>query len=122
RLCGMGPISIRWRADADTVLMVRNVKLRPLNTVSLFNGKDLAGWKEFPGKKSKFAVVDDAINVKDGPGDLQTVGKYKDFILQLECKSNGKHLNSGIFFRCRENEYQNGYEAQIFNKFSKEPT
>jgi hypothetical protein len=48
---------------------------------------------------------------------LQTVGKYQDFVLQLECISNGKHLNSGIFFRCRDNEYQNGYEAQIRNEF-----
>ena len=97
----------------------RNIKLRPLNTKSLFNGKDLAGWKEFPGKKSKFAVSDKGeLNVKDGPGDLQTDGKYDDFVLQLECITNGKHLNSGIFFRCRPNEYQNGYEAQIRNEFT----
>ncbi len=104
-------------------LQVRNIKLRPLNTKSLFNGKDLTGWKEFPNKKSKFTVTDKGeINVKDGPGDLQTVGKYKDFILQLECISNGKHLNSGIFFRCRDNEYQNGYEAQIRNQFTPDAT
>jgi hypothetical protein len=101
---------------------LRNVKLRPLNTKTLFNGKDLAGWTVFPKKKSQFAVIDGAINVKDGPGDLQTVGKYQDFILQLECISNGKHLNSGIFFRCRENEYQNGYEAQIRIEFKAEAT
>ncbi|MBI3821518.1 MAG: DUF1080 domain-containing protein [Planctomycetes bacterium] len=102
-------------------IALRNIKLRPLNTKSLFNGKDLDGWKEFPNKKSKFAVVDNAINVKDGPGDLQTVGKYKDFVLQLDCISHGKHLNSGIFFRCRDNEYQNGYEAQIHNGFDEKP-
>ena len=102
-------------------LFVRNLKMRPLEMKPLFNGKDLAGWKEFPGKKSKFAVVDGAINVKDGPGDLQTIGKYKDFVLQLECISNGKHLNSGIFFRCRDKEYQNGYEAQIHNGFLEMP-
>jgi hypothetical protein len=98
-------------------LKIRNIKLRPTNTKSIFNGKDLTAWKEFPGKKSKFTVADGAITVKDGPGDLQTVGKYQDFVLQLECISNGKHLNSGIFFRCRDNEYQNGYEAQIRNEF-----
>jgi hypothetical protein len=113
-------IGIGHGQDAKT-LQVRNIKLRPLNTKSLFNGKDLTGWKDFPGKKSQFAVKDGAINVNDGPGDLQTVGKYKDFLLQLECISNGKHLNSGIFFRCRDNEYQNGYEAQIRNEFKAEP-
>ena len=106
-----------WEVDPDTVLALRNVKLRPLNMKPLFNGKDLDGWQEFPGKKSKFTVENGEIHLTNGPGDLQTVGKYKDFILQLECKSNGKHLNSGIFFRCKDGEYQNGYEAQIHNKF-----
>jgi hypothetical protein len=118
-------------------LEVRSIKLRPFNNIAielfskpkttaptfLFNSKDLAGWKEFPGKKSRFTVTDAGeINVKDGPGDLQTTGKFKDFILQLECKSNGKHLNSGVFFRCRDGEYQNGYEAQIRNEFTEKPT
>ena len=58
----------------------------------LFNGKDLTGWKEFPGKKSKFTVTTEGwINLKDGPGDLQTEGQWADFVLQLECISNGKH-------------------------------
>jgi hypothetical protein len=114
------PLQIKIAANAQ--LRIRNAKIRPLNTTSLFNGKALAGWDVFPKKKSQFAVIDGAINVKDGPGDLQTVGKYQDFVLQLECISNGKHLNSGIFFRCRDNEYQNGYEAQIRNEFKAEAT
>ena len=62
------------------------------------------------------------INVTNGPGDLQTEKQWADFVFQGECISNGKHLNSGIFFRCKDNEYQNGYEAQILNKFSPEPS
>jgi hypothetical protein len=109
---------------AGETVSIRNIKLQPTSTKSLFNGKDLDGWRGFPGDKykSKFTVKDGAINVKDGPGDLQTVGKFKDFVLQFECISNGKHLNSGIFFRCRDNEYQNGYEAQIRNQFTEKPT
>jgi hypothetical protein len=121
KVAGVSHTSIRISSDA-VKHSFRNVKLRPLETKSLFNGKDLTGWKEFPGKKSTFTVSDGAVNVKNGPGDLQTVGKYQDFVLQLDCISNGKHLNSGIFFRCKDNEYQNGYEAQIFNKFSKDAT
>src|SRR5262249_278427 len=106
-----------------TTLELRNVTLVPLGQKAIFNGKNLEGWKEFPGKKSKFTVNDKLeLNVKDGPGDLQTEGKYGDFLLQLNCISHGKHLNSGIFFRCREGEYQNGYEAQIRNQFMPEPT
>jgi hypothetical protein len=73
-----------------------NVLMRPTGTKPLFNGKDLSGWKIFEGK-------------------------YKNFLLQLECRTNGKHLNSGVFFRCREGEYQNGYEAQINNNFTASP-
>jgi hypothetical protein len=117
-----GTVRLRLEAPKGTRVFIRNLKLRPLQLQSIFNGKDLTGWKVFPGKKSKFTVNDKGeLNVKNGPGDLQTEGKYKDFVLQLECVSNGKHLNSGVFFRCRAGEYQNGYEAQIRNQFTAEP-
>jgi hypothetical protein len=38
--------------------------------------------------------------------------------VQLECISNGKHLNSGLFFRCLPDQYQQGYEAQIRNEWT----
>lgn len=104
---------------AGSQLSLWNFKVKPLGLQSIFNGKDLTGWKEFPGRKSKFTVNDKGeLNIKDGPGDLQTEGQYGDFIVQLDCISNGKHLNSGVFFRCRPNEYQQGYEAQIRNEFT----
>jgi hypothetical protein len=116
------PTRIRFTVPAGEKLVLRDIRLKPLGQQPIFNGKDLTGWKEHPGKKSKFAVVDGAINVKDGPGDLQTTGQWDDFILQLECISNGKHLNSGIFFRCIPDQYQQGYEAQVRNQFTAEPT
>jgi 3-keto-disaccharide hydrolase len=99
---------------------LRNVKLKPGGQKALFNGKDLTGWKAFTGDryKSVFAVTPAGeISLKNGPGDLQTTAKYGNFCLQLECKTNGKALNSGVFFRCIENQYQNGYECQIHNGF-----
>jgi hypothetical protein len=116
------PTQLRIEAPKGSRVLLRNVKLLPLELKSIFNGKDLTGWKEYPGKKSKFTVNDKGeLNVKNGPGDLQTEGKWQNFVLQLECISNGKHLNSGVFFRCRAGEYQNGYEAQIRNEFTAEP-
>jgi hypothetical protein len=109
--------AIKIQVPKGNEFKLRNLKLKPMNMQPVFNGKDLTGWKEHPGKKSVFKVKDDAINVKDGPGDLQTEGQWADFVLQLECISNGKHLNSGVFFRCRLGEYQQGYEAQIHNGF-----
>jgi len=112
----------KFEVPAGSTLRLRNVKYRPMNTKPIFNGKDLTGWKEFPGQKSKFSVTSEGwLNVKNGKGDLQTVGKWADFTLQLECISNGDFLNSGIFFRCQPDKYQQGYEAQIHNKFNRNP-
>jgi hypothetical protein len=109
---------IKFEVAIDSRFELRDVKLHPINLKPIFNGKDLTGWKEFPGKKSKFSVTPEGwLQLKDGPGDLQTEALYDDFILQLECKTNGKNLNSGVFFRCRPGEYQQGYEAQIHNGF-----
>ena len=127
--CGAGPTSsprspCQIDVPADTTLEVSKARLRPFVLGRLFDGKDLKGWKQFEGKgkKSKFTVTREGwLNVKDGPGDLQTVKVFDDFVLQLECISNGKHLNSGLFFRCIPGEYQNGYEAQIHNHFDMKP-
>jgi hypothetical protein len=109
-------------APAGTKLFLRNVKLKPLGLKPIFNGKDLTGWKEFPGRKSKFSVTPEGwINIKNGPGDLQTEGQWGDFILQIDCFSNGDRLNSGVFFRCIPDQYQQGYEAQIHNGFLEPP-
>ena len=98
---------------------LRDIHFKPAAGKSLFNGKDLAGWKENMAKKaSVFSVTKEGwLNVKNGPGDLQTESQHADFLLQLECISNGKHLNSGIFFRCLPGLYQQGYEAQIRNEW-----
>jgi hypothetical protein len=118
-----GALQVRFEAPKGCQLFLRSVKLKPLGLRPIFNGKDLTGWKEFPGRKSKFTVTPEGwLNLKNGPGDLQTEGQWANFILQLECISNGNHLNSGVFFRCRPGEYQQGYEAQIRNQFTKEPT
>jgi hypothetical protein len=106
----------------DVRLELRNLKLRPLALAPLFNGKDLSGWKVFQGepkrKASKFEVTKEGeLSVKNGPGDLQTEKQFDNFVLQIDCKTNGKGLNSGVFFRCVPGQYQNGYEAQIHNGY-----
>src|SRR5262249_12297992 len=45
---------VELEVPAGTTLALRNIRLRPLQLTSIFNGKDLSGWKEHPGKKSKF--------------------------------------------------------------------
>jgi len=96
----------------------RNIKLKPLNMTSIFNGKDLSGWKQYPDMASKFEVTEEGLmNVKDGRGQLETEGQYGNFILQLECITHAADLNSGIFFRCIPGDVMMGYESQIHNGF-----
>jgi cold shock CspA family protein len=114
---------------ADTAILIETegkedafihaVRVRPVGLTQLLNGKDLTGWKRYTGdpkrEKSTFTVAGGELSVKNGPGDLQTERQFADFVLQLECKSNGVGLNSGVFFRGIPGQYQQGYEAQIQN-------
>jgi 3-keto-disaccharide hydrolase len=96
----------------------RNFKLKPLGMKTIFNSKDLTGWKTYPEMKSVFSVTEKGeMNVKNGKGQLETADSYGDFTLQLEVFVNGKELNSGIFFRCIPSEAMNGYESQIQNGY-----
>lgn len=120
---GTAPAPLRLVVPAGSTFSLRSVAWRPTGSRPIFNGKDLTGWKVFTDNpkqaRSRFGVTKEGwINVKDGPGDLQTAGQYADFLVQLECLSNGKHLNSGLFFRCLPDKYQQGYEMQIRNQFT----
>jgi hypothetical protein len=112
---GRGFIGLQYRTGK---IQFRNIKLRPICAKSLFNGKDLSGWNTYPNMKSVFSVTEAGeLNVKDGRGQLETKEAFDDFTLQMEVFIAGKHLNSGIFFRCIPGETMNGYESQIQNGF-----
>lgn len=99
----------------------RNIRLRPLGLKDIFNGRDLAGWKVFAGErnKSKFTVTPAGeLNVKNGPGQLETESRYGDFVLQAEVFVNGEKRNSGIFFRSIPGDWWMGYESQIHNGYA----
>lgn len=111
---------VELNVPAGSQIVFSKIACIPMGGISLFNGKDLNGWKPFRGEKYKsvYSVRPEGwLNVKNGPGDLQTDRKFDNFVLQLECFSKGKALNSGIFFRCIADQYQNGYEMQIHNGY-----
>ena len=109
---GRGYIGLQYR---EGQVEFKNIKLKPLGLKPLNNGQDLAGWKDTEGSKSKFVAENGEINVKDGRGSLESEAQFGDFVLQWECISHAKELNSGIFFRCIPGEITNGYECQIHN-------
>jgi hypothetical protein len=108
-----GHIGLQFR---EGPVAFRNIRLKPLNLKTIFNGKDFSQWKVLHDNQSRFAVTPTGeIEVKNGPGQLESRGAYGDFILQLDCKVNGEGLNSGIFFRCIPDQVLMGYESQIHN-------
>jgi hypothetical protein len=119
------PSPLVFEVPAGGSLELRNVRYQPL-VLPLFNHKDLSGWKKYTadGKRDKteFSVTKEGyLHLKNGPGDLQSEKQLADFVLQATCRTNGKNLNSGVFFRCIAGDYQNGYEAQIHNGFAETP-
>jgi len=87
---------------------------------SLFNGKDLSGWKSLNGH-ARYEVHNGEIIGITVPGEpnsfLATTSDYGDFILELEFLANDS-LNSGIQFRSESNEAYNhgrvhGYQMEI---------
>jgi hypothetical protein len=82
---------------------------------SLFNGKDISGWKVY-GTERWFVENGDLV-CESGPdkqyGYFATEGEYKDFELTLKFKqeSNG---NSGVFFHSQiDGTKVSGWQAEV---------
>lgn len=112
-----GYIGLLYHHNGGAVVEMSEMKLRPLSLHPIFDGETLDNWSVIPGRKSKFAVVDNGISIVDGNGQIETVGVYKDFLLQLDIISNGEHLNSGVFYRGNPGEFWKGYESQVRNQW-----
>lgn len=83
--------------------------------VSLFNGKDLTGWRVHGTEK--WYVANGELVCESGPdkqyGYLSSENEYKDFELTLEFfqESNG---NSGVFFHSQvEGTKVSGWQAEV---------
>jgi hypothetical protein len=70
--------------------------------VSLFNAKDLAGWKKFPDRKGEW-TVEKGVLVGRGPVALlfSERADYRDFTLLVEAKVNASG-SGGVFVRTPE--------------------
>jgi hypothetical protein len=112
-----GPIALYYGGSG--AVRFRRIRLQPLAVKSLFNGKDLTGWKAVEGSQATVTVTPQGwLAVRNGRGDLQTTEAFGDFVLQMGIISNGVNLNSGIFFRANAGGFWSGYEAQIRNQWN----
>jgi hypothetical protein len=89
--------------------------------VELFNGKDLAGWKQ-RGGAAKYSIEDGAIVGRSVPNTsntfLATEQEYGDFELELDFKIDDPKFNSGIQIRSHarqddDREVVYGYQVEI---------
>jgi hypothetical protein len=88
--------------------------------VSIFNGKDLTGWKSNEETPGCFSVEDGALKVSGGRAHLFYVGgdgkaSFTDFELKLKVKTMPK-ANGGVYFHTEYEESgwpSKGYECQV---------
>ncbi|GIW83931.1 MAG: glycosyl hydrolase [Gemmataceae bacterium] len=122
RPAGPPAATIGITAPGPQPARLRHLRLRPQGLQPLWNGRNLNGWTvntaDPKRQQARFRVTDQGeLLVEGGPGDLVSTVHAADFVLQFDCRTLGKHLNSGVFFRCIPGQYQNGYEVQIHNGY-----
>lgn len=113
---------------------IRNMRLRLLKPDLLFNGNDLSGWKStgepakqksglgrlFGGgkpKEAKWTVARGMIHGSDGPGQLESLLQFGDFLFQADIRINSKRAGErrryGILFRGDPGQLGSGYEVNV---------
>jgi hypothetical protein len=123
----MGHIGLQ--ANEGKRIEFRNIMLKPLGLASIFNGKDLGGWKIFDTSSNArikepavWSVKAGLLHVEKGPGQIETEKSFQNFALQLDVRTNSqdpkRHPNSGVFLRGTPNGWWSGYESQIRNEFT----
>jgi hypothetical protein len=82
--------------------------------ITLFNGKDFAGWRFSDPRGASSWTIEDGTLVSNGNGpEIITTSKFEDFKLRLEFNC-GPKSNSGVYLRGR-------YEVQIETDSEAEP-
>ena len=104
----------------------RNFKLRPTDTAGTLQRQgpdrleEVRRRRQAP-RRSSASPRKARCTSRTAPATCRRRGSGPTSSCRLECRTNGKNLNSGVFFRCLPGEYQNGYEAQIHNGFADTP-
>jgi hypothetical protein len=85
------------------------------DSVTLFNGKELSGWRyEFTDKAPGWVVADGAMHNQTTGNNIISERQFKDFRLLMEYKVENES-NSGLYLRGR-------YELQVLDDAGKPPT
>jgi hypothetical protein len=109
------------RLPAISIILLAIQLAATAQTVELFNGKNLDGWKFQLDPKSDakpesvFSVQDGVIAISGQPfGYMYTDGVYDNYRLHVEWRYTGKGSNSGIFLFVQEAGFwPNAIECQL---------
>lgn len=90
--------------------------------ITMFNGRDLSGWKVSENGQIK---VDDGTILISGPRShaFYTARAFKDFVFEAEVKTS-PNSNSGIYFHTKYQEEgwpEQGHEIQVNNTYKNDP-
>lgn len=113
-----GIFGFQAHENQDNVVLYKDIRILELEAGagyrSLFNGKDLSGWRAVG--EEKWSVEDGAIvgrsGLKKGFGWLVPAGEYLNFTMKFKWRWHGG--NSGVQFRSwLVGEQMHGYQADI---------
>ena len=97
---------------------VRNLKFQELSDseggITMFNGKNLRGWKEVRKSNATWKAKDGVIVGDNGNGYLQYKEVCQDFDLRLYYRTTPT-ANGGVFFRWKSDDSERGNEIQILD-------
>jgi hypothetical protein len=120
RPLGRGKIGLQFNQGG---IEFREVKIRPLGLGLFGSAGGQSGWKlDSKGKTALEVGADGDFRLRGGKGYLESEKQFKDFVLQVEAKTNRENQNSGIFFRTIPGSEMDGYECQINNAINNDGT
>jgi hypothetical protein len=97
---------------------VRNMVVTPLpasaGAVSMFNGKNMEGWKPVRNKRAWWTVENGVLRGEGGNGYLQYERQCENFALNLYYRASSS-ANGGVFFRWKGDDSDRGHEIQILD-------
>ena len=116
------PESTEWYHPVPPVVTTGEIVSRtpPSDAIVLFDGTDFSAWETRDGEEVKWKIVDGAMVVEPGTGDILTKEFFGDCHLYIEWRTpavvegDGQNRgNSGVFL-------QNTYEVQILDSYENE--
>ncbi|MDR2762810.1 MAG: DUF1080 domain-containing protein [Planctomycetaceae bacterium] len=91
----------------------RNINWRPGTSISLFDGIEIDSIWRYRRDKITPTAVSSTMQIRGGPGVIETLETFSDFVLQFEYRITNISGKAGLFFRSNPREEMTGYELSL---------